>query len=84
MNLTVILLLPFELGPGNQNICLKGETQIAGSGGHLPDGFAPQDSSFQALLTTVHAHMIFSLSGVFLLANMLPHAGAARETSKTL
>lgn len=50
----------------------------------MPDGFAPQDSSFQALLTTVHAHMIFSLSGVFLLANMLPHAGAARETSKTL
>lgn len=51
MNLKVILLLPFELGPGNQNVCLKGETQIAGLGGRLPDGFAPQDSYFQALLT---------------------------------
>lgn len=78
MNLTRILLLPFELGPGNQDICLKGKTQIAGLGGHLPDGFAPQDSYFQALLTTVHACKIFSLRGVFLFANMLPHAGATR------
>lgn len=80
----MIQLLPFELGPGNQDICLKGETQIAGLGGHLPDGFAPQDSYCQAVLTTVYAHMIFSLSGVFLFANMLLHAGTARETSKTL
>lgn len=53
MNLTVILLLPFDLGPGKQNICLKGETQIAGAGGYLPGGFAPQESYFQAFLTTV-------------------------------
>lgn len=77
MNLTVILLLPFELGPGNPTICLKGGTQIAGSGGHFPDGSAPQDSYFQALLTTVYAH----LSGVFLLCFLMLelHMGLQRH-----
>lgn len=56
MNLTVILLLPFDLGSENHNIHLQGETQTAGAGGHLPDCFAPQESYFQAFLTTPDAH----------------------------
>lgn len=82
MNLTLILLLPFDLGPGKQNICLKGETQIAGAGGYLPGGFAPQESYFQALLTTVDT-LCFSVR-VFLFAKMFSAAGAARRNSKIL
>lgn len=56
----MILSLPFDLGPGKQNSHLEGETQVAGAGGRLPDGFAPRESYFQALLTAGDAHLLFS------------------------